>query len=63
MIFFYIAASEKIVQLPAGTTDVSITTTQKQVVRKELTPTFLKPLQPEFKVKENAVARYWNATF
>lgn len=52
-----IAASEKVVQLPTGTTDVSITSTQKQVVRKELTPTFVRPLQTEFKVKENTVAR------
>ena len=55
-LLFYVA-TEKTVQLPPGTAEVSIQSTTKQVVRKELTPTFLKPLDPEIKVPEKAVAR------
>ena len=54
---FLFLATQRVVTIPPGTKEVTITSTKKQISTQEVVPCFLQPLQPEIKVLEKSVAR------
>ena len=51
-------ATEKVVELPVGTQEVTITsTTTREDEPMEVTPAFYQPLRPEMRIKANETAR------
>ena len=52
-------ATQKVVELPMETSqDVTITSSaRRQALKTEVTPTFTKPMAPEIRVRERAIAK------
>ena len=58
MICICFTATQRVIQVPQGTKEVTITSTKK-FSPQDITPCFLVPLKPEIKIKEKNVARYY----
>ena len=57
---FFISATQKVVQIPAETREVQITSTTSKtthITKTEVAPVFIQPLQPEVRAEANSVAR------
>ena len=60
LILYIGTGAQKVVELPAGTKEVQITTTESKVThisKTEIAPVFVQPLIPEIRAEANSVAR------